>query len=86
MRERLKDAAEVSPELAIVAEAEDGEQALELFATHRPQLAFLDIRMPGLTGLDVAAAIGAKCHVALHHRLRVSTRCRRSTPAPSTTC
>jgi len=64
MRERLKEKlAEVWPELAIVAEAEDGEQALELFATHRPQLAFLDIRMPGLTGLDVAAAIGTECHV-----------------------
>ena len=64
MRERLKEKlAEVWPELAIVAEAEDGEQALELFAAHRPQLAFLDIRMPGMTGLDVAAAIGAECHV-----------------------
>jgi len=64
MRERLKEKlAEVWPELVIVAEAEDGEQALEQFAQHRPQLAFLDIRMPGLTGLDVAAAIGAECHV-----------------------
>src|SRR4029434_8953123 len=64
MRERLKEKlAEVWPELVIVGEAEDGEQALEQFAQHRPQLAFLDIRMPGLTGLDVAAAIGAECHV-----------------------
>jgi DNA-binding LytR/AlgR family response regulator len=64
MRERLKEKlAEVWPDLAIVAEAEDGEQALALFAEHRPQLAFLDIRMPGRTGLDVAAAIGAECHV-----------------------
>jgi DNA-binding LytR/AlgR family response regulator len=64
MRERLKDKlAEVWPELAIVAEAEDGEQALALFYEHRPQIAFLDIRMPGRTGLDVAAEIGASCHV-----------------------
>jgi DNA-binding LytR/AlgR family response regulator len=64
MRERLKDKlAEVWPELAIVAEAEDGEQALALFEQHRPQIAFLDIRMPGRTGLDVAAEIGAHCHV-----------------------
>ena len=64
MRERLKEKlTEVWPELVIVAEAENGEQALELFDLHRPQLAFLDIRMPGLTGLDVAAAIGADCHV-----------------------
>ncbi len=64
MRERLKQKlAEVWPELDIVAEAEDGEQAMALFEEHRPQLAFLDIRMPGMTGLDVAAAIGGDCHI-----------------------
>ena len=45
------------PELRIVAECEDGASALEAIAEHRPDVAFLDIRMPGLTGLDVAAAI-----------------------------
>lgn len=44
------------PELQIVAECEDGASALEAIAEHRPDVAFLDIRMPGLTGLDVAAA------------------------------
>lgn len=64
MRERLKEKlADVWPELDVVAEAEDGEQALTLFALHRPQIAFLDIRMPGCTGLDVAAQIGSECHV-----------------------
>jgi len=64
MRERLKDKlAEVWPELIVVAEAEDGDQALALFNEYQPQIAFLDIRMPGRTGLDVAAAIGAQCHV-----------------------
>ncbi len=64
MRERLKEKlAEAWPELEVVAEAEDGDQAIALFNEHRPQLAFLDIRMPGLSGLDVAAAIGSECHV-----------------------
>ncbi len=64
MRERLKEKlAEAWPELSIVAEAEDGDAALELFAVHRPDIAFLDIRMPGLSGLEVAAAIGGQCHV-----------------------
>ena len=64
MRERVKEKlAAVWPELAVVAEAEDGDEALALFAAHRPQIAFLDIRMPGQSGLDVAAAIGAQCHV-----------------------
>jgi DNA-binding LytR/AlgR family response regulator len=44
------------PQLEIVAECEDGASALEAIAEHRPDVAFLDIRMPGLTGLDVAAA------------------------------
>lgn len=44
------------PELEIVAECEDGGSALEAIAEHQPDVAFLDIRMPGLTGLEVAAA------------------------------
>jgi DNA-binding LytR/AlgR family response regulator len=64
MRERLKEKlAEVWPELSIVAEAADGDSALELFAQHEPDIAFLDIRMPGKSGLEVAAAIGSACHV-----------------------
>jgi DNA-binding LytR/AlgR family response regulator len=64
MRERLKERlAEAWPELEIVAEAADGDEALAAFDAHRPELAFLDIRMPGRTGLEVAAAIGADCHV-----------------------
>ncbi|MFN7220989.1 MAG: LytR/AlgR family response regulator transcription factor [Burkholderiales bacterium] len=45
------------PALKIVAACEDGAEALDAIAANQPQLAFLDIRMPGLTGLDVAAAI-----------------------------
>jgi DNA-binding LytR/AlgR family response regulator len=64
MRERLKEKlAEAWPELDVVAEAADGNQALELLQEWQPQIAFLDIRMPGRTGLDVAAAIGGGCHV-----------------------
>jgi DNA-binding LytR/AlgR family response regulator len=44
------------PELDIVAACEDGGAALEAIEAHRPEVAFLDIRMPGLTGLEVAAA------------------------------
>ncbi|MEP7155957.1 MAG: LytTR family DNA-binding domain-containing protein [Betaproteobacteria bacterium] len=48
---------EVWPELDIVAACEDGGAALEAIADHQPDVAFLDIRMPGLTGLEVAAAM-----------------------------
>jgi DNA-binding LytR/AlgR family response regulator len=44
------------PELEVVAACEDGGSALEAIGTHRPDVAFLDIRMPGLTGLEVASA------------------------------
>ena len=44
------------PALRVVAECEDGASALEAIAEHRPQVAFLDIRMPGLSGLEVATA------------------------------
>jgi DNA-binding LytR/AlgR family response regulator len=60
LKEKL---AEAWPELEIVAEVGDGVAAIEAFHAHRPQIAFLDIRMPGRTGLDVAAAIGDECHV-----------------------
>ena len=45
------------PELRVVAQCEDGASALEAIAECRPDVAFLDIRMPGLTGIEVAAAL-----------------------------
>jgi len=55
--------AELWPELNVVAECEDGLSALEALEQHSPQLAFLDIRMPGVSGLEVARTAGAQCHV-----------------------
>ena len=51
------------PELVVVAEAEDGLQAMRALQSHQPQLLFLDIEMPGMTGLEVAAQASRKCHV-----------------------
>ena len=50
----LKDA---WPQLQIVAECEDGASALESIAELQPDVAFLDIRMPGLTGIEVARGL-----------------------------
>ena len=55
--------AELWPQLNVVAECEDGLSALEALEQHRPQLAFLDIRMPGVSGLEVARAAGTQCQV-----------------------
>ncbi len=54
---------ELWPELNVVAECEDGLSALEALEQHRPQVALLDIRMPGVSGLEVARAAGPQCHV-----------------------
>lgn len=51
------------PELNVVAEAEDGFEAMRALQSHRPQLLFLDIEMPGMTGLEVAAQASRRCHV-----------------------
>ena len=56
LRDDLLDLlAEAWPELEVVAACEDGGCALEAIIEHKPEVAFLDIRMPGLTGLEVAA-------------------------------
>jgi DNA-binding LytR/AlgR family response regulator len=47
----------VWPQLQIVAEAKNGAEAVELVNQHRPDLVFLDIRMPGLTGVEAAKQI-----------------------------
>lgn len=55
--------AEVAADAEVVAEAADGHQALAGIAAHRPDAALLDIRMPGLSGLEVAARITGPCRV-----------------------
>jgi DNA-binding LytR/AlgR family response regulator len=55
LRTRLS---QVWPELEIVGEAKNGDEAVQLVAELKPDLTFLDIRMPGKTGMDAARDIG----------------------------
>ncbi len=58
LREQLRARlAEVWPALEIVAEAKNGQEAVDLAREHRPDLVFLDIRMPGMTGIEAAREI-----------------------------
>jgi DNA-binding LytR/AlgR family response regulator len=58
LREQLRARlAEVWPELEIIGEAKNGAEAVALTAQHRPDIVFLDIRMPGMTGIEAARAI-----------------------------
>ncbi|MDO8653892.1 MAG: LytTR family DNA-binding domain-containing protein [Undibacterium sp.] len=64
MREQLRSRLEqVWPELDIVGEAKNGEEAIQMVTTQRPDLAFLDIRMPLKTGLEAAKEIGNQAHI-----------------------
>jgi len=51
------------PELDIVAQTGDGIATLREVETHAPDVLFLDIQMPGLTGLDVARQLSGRCHI-----------------------
>jgi DNA-binding LytR/AlgR family response regulator len=54
--------AEAWPELAIIAEATNGADALAMVDAHQPDIVFLDIRMPVRSGIEVARALEGRCH------------------------
>jgi DNA-binding LytR/AlgR family response regulator len=55
--------AKLWPELEIVAQVEDGAAALEALEERAPDFMFLDIRMPEMTGVEVARLVGTRSHV-----------------------
>jgi len=64
----LRDALErmlvdVWPELSVVARARNGREAIDLFDAQRPDVCFLDVHMPGTTGVDAARHIGRRAHL-----------------------
>jgi DNA-binding LytR/AlgR family response regulator len=64
MREALREQLQMLwPDLDIVAEAADGPDALRALTLHKPSFAFLDIRMPGLSGLQVAQLVEGQTKV-----------------------
>ena len=64
MRERLlSQLAQAWPEARIVAVAENGNDAWDAWLEHEPDVVFLDIQMPGLTGLEVARRIAERSHI-----------------------
>nr|WP_315394713.1 LytTR family DNA-binding domain-containing protein [uncultured Duganella sp.] len=60
LRSRLREA---WPGLDIVAEAANGIEAVALAGQHQPDIVFLDIRMPGLSGIEAARMLFNRCHV-----------------------
>jgi len=64
LRRELRDTlTSLWPDVEIVAEAENGVQAISAIEKHAPDVIFVDIQMPGMTGLDVARVASGRCHV-----------------------
>lgn len=64
MRERLlAQLAQAWPQAHVVAVAENGNDAWDAWLEHEPDVVFLDIQMPGLTGLEVARRIAERSHI-----------------------
>ena len=64
----LRDALErmlasVWPELEVIAQARNGREALDQFEAQRPDICFLDVHMPGMTGVEAARQIGRRAHL-----------------------
>lgn len=55
--------AQAWPGLEVVASARNGREAIELFDAQRPDICFLDVHMPGTTGVEVARHVGRRAHV-----------------------
>ena len=51
------------PQLQVVAQARNGREAVELFDAHTPDICFLDVHMPGMTGIEAAQKIGNRAHL-----------------------
>lgn len=55
--------AQAWPELEIVAQARNGREAVEQFEARQPDICFLDVQMPGLSGVEAARHIGRRAHL-----------------------
>ncbi len=51
------------PALEVVAQARNGREAIEMFDAHQPNVCFLDVQMPGKTGVEAAQHIGRRAHL-----------------------
>jgi DNA-binding NarL/FixJ family response regulator len=60
VRQGIRQFLEEEPDIAVVAEAADGQEALRLVGQHHPDVAILDVQMPGMTGVEVTREIRSR--------------------------
>jgi two-component system LytT family response regulator len=64
-RRKLRRLLECESDFEVVGEAGTGEQAVEIVKRHEPDVAFLDVQMPGLDGFATLAALGDRTHLSV---------------------
>jgi DNA-binding NarL/FixJ family response regulator len=57
IRQGISGLVATQPDMRVVAEADNGREALQQFRTHRPDITLMDLQMPGMSGLDAISAI-----------------------------
>lgn len=57
LREGIAAVLQGEPDMVLVAEASNGQEALEQFRNHRPDITLMDLQMPGMNGIDAIVAI-----------------------------
>ncbi|MFZ5551253.1 MAG: response regulator [Pseudomonadota bacterium] len=60
VRQGIETLLSVEPDMALVAQAANGREAIQLFRAHRPDVTLMDLQMPGMSGLDAIGAIRAE--------------------------
>jgi len=64
VRDGIKFAINIEKDMEVVAEAATGQEALDLFLRHKPDITLMDLQMPGMSGLDALLAIRGRCPAA----------------------
>ena len=57
VRQGIAGLVSIQPDMALVGEASDGREAIQLFRMHRPDVTLMDLQMPGMNGVDALIAI-----------------------------